>query len=169
MDNIKISDFIFASYSGNTEVVLSLLKKGIDINIRDSSSSTALSEAVLKNHYEVIKILLENNADVNLIYENKYNVLHLAASDTEIDPRIVELLASKISDINQKDKPHKNTALWYACHFGYPNNYKIAEILLKHGADARLVNAYGKTVMDMAEIRSDIPEFKQLLQKYQLK
>ncbi|NBB19020.1 hypothetical protein GVN20_06595 [Runella sp. CRIBMP] len=166
MESSKITNLLSASRLGATQAILSLLKTGIDINSRNNATYTALSRAVSNNHYEAVKILLEHNADANLIYENKYNVLHIAASDIEIDPRIVEILIPKINDINEKDNPHQNTALWYACHFGYLNNYKIAEILLKHGADVNLVNAYGKTVIDMAEMRSEMPEIKRLIMKY---
>ena len=169
MKDTKLSNILYASKSGDIEAVYSFLKSGINVDFRDKYGFTPLYEAVSENHFDIVKILINCNADTDILYEegnDEYNVLHLAVSNKNISAKIVELLAKKVSNINQKDKPHGNTALWYACHSGYPNGYKIAELLLQNGAKIDIKNIYGKTVLDMANQRDNIPEFKKMLEKY---
>ena len=172
MKDTKLSNISYASRTGDIEAVYSFLERGINVDFKDKYGFTPLYEAVSENHFDIVKILTDYNADTDILYEegnDEYNVLHLAVSNKDISAKIVELLVKKVTNINQKDRPHGNTALWYACYSGYPNNYKIAELLLQNGAKIDTKNIYGKTVLDMANQRDDIPEFKKMLEKYQNK
>ena len=162
----EINELLSASRLGDTKEILKLLKNGTNVNVRNSSGFTPLSRAIVNNKYDAVRILMDHGADVNLVYQKKYNALHIATNYSEIDPRIIEIIITKIKDINEIDRPHGNTALWYACHSGYPNGYRIAEFLLQNGAKIDTKNIYGKTVLDMANQRDDIPEFKKMLEKY---
>lgn len=54
-----------AVLQGNEDRILDILKSGVDINIIDSSGDTALHHAIKLYNIGIIKLLLENGADVN--------------------------------------------------------------------------------------------------------
>jgi Ankyrin repeats (3 copies) len=87
-----------AIWSKNIKIIQALLKAGADPNIRDSSGNTALDQAVKiytkdeleeKNKIAIIQLLLDNNANKELIKpENQKNLylLYTAATTTKSIP-----------------------------------------------------------------------------------
>ncbi|CAM4644910.1 unnamed protein product [Leuciscus chuanchicus] len=59
-----------SAISGNAAVASVLLQAGVDVNIRDKAGKTPLMVAVLNNHVELVKLLLDSGADLYL--KNKY-------------------------------------------------------------------------------------------------
>lgn len=55
-----------AARKGDAAEVKNLLAKGVDVNAKFRYGATALSYACDKGHLEVVKVLLENGADVNV-------------------------------------------------------------------------------------------------------
>lgn len=70
----------FAALHGNLEAVDSLVSKGANVNLRSASSKfhTALHDAVLGGHKDVVNYLLKNNANQLLKDENGLIPLHRA-------------------------------------------------------------------------------------------
>jgi len=60
-----------------------LLKRGANINIQNDWGETALHRAVFFNNYPVVKLFLENKADITLVDKSKHDVLYYA-KDTDI-------------------------------------------------------------------------------------
>ena len=58
-----------AARNGNYRLVEALLKKGVDPNLCCCSCATLLHEGIIGNHVEVVKLLLENDADVTIEYD----------------------------------------------------------------------------------------------------
>ncbi|XP_071763948.1 fibronectin type 3 and ankyrin repeat domains 1 protein [Centroberyx gerrardi] len=52
-----------SAVTGNAEVASLLLRAGADVNVRDRDGKTPLMIAVLNNHEDLVKLLLENGAD----------------------------------------------------------------------------------------------------------
>ena len=48
----------------NNDIALMLINGGADLNIISDDGSTALSEAVSKNNYELVEILIKKNANI---------------------------------------------------------------------------------------------------------
>ena len=48
------------------EIIKALISKGAHLNLKPSHKISALSRAVLKHNLDVVKLLLENEADINL-------------------------------------------------------------------------------------------------------
>ena len=68
LDNMLIQ----ACKNNQKGVVQTFLKRGgVDLNKRDESGNTPLIYACMKNSREIVKLLLENGADYNEIYEAK--------------------------------------------------------------------------------------------------
>ncbi len=90
----------------------------------------ALWDACKDGNSEVVKTLLENDADVN--YNDgveKMSGLHFAAKEGHVD--VVELLIQNGADVNAVEKD-KETALHYAAREGHVD---VAKVLLENDAD----------------------------------
>jgi ankyrin repeat protein len=65
------------------------IEKGVDVNAKDIYGMDALLFAITRDHYELIKILLENGANIKTVATDQSNVLH-NADDANI--KIIKLL-----------------------------------------------------------------------------
>ena len=54
------------AHNGNLEVVKDLVQNGINVNAKDAKHFTALHLASLKGHLDVVVLLLEYGAEVNV-------------------------------------------------------------------------------------------------------
>ena len=82
---------------------------------------TPLIEAVYERHKDVVKLLLDNGADVNILDD-----IGSTAIFHSYDVDITKMLIEHGADINAKDK-FGRTALYYARELGYSND--IIELL----------------------------------------
>ena len=114
-----------AATEGHTKIVKLLINNGADVNAKDPwrytiignvlSDDYLLNSKEKKNSRDIIKILLENDADFNLNTHN-YTVLMWASLWGYTD--IVKLLLNAQADINAIDANNK-TALIYATDNGH--------------------------------------------------
>ncbi|OHT02680.1 hypothetical protein TRFO_30178 [Tritrichomonas foetus] len=88
---------------------------------------------------ELVQLLLNNGADVNIGDENGTIPLHIACKLDQV--AIGKILIDANSNINTKGQG-KNTPLHYASH---NMNKTLVEILIKKGASAREKNDEGRT------------------------
>ncbi|XP_053980844.1 ankyrin repeat domain-containing protein 39-like isoform X1 [Hylaeus volcanicus] len=92
----------YAAQYNDLDRVKTLLKKGISANVEDSAGYTALHYASRNGHYEMCKILLENDAKVNArTHCGHATALHRAAMQGHVN--IVQLLLKSGADSNLKD------------------------------------------------------------------
>jgi len=54
-----------ASFAGHLQVVLSLLRHGVDVDIRTCEDRTPLLVASQSGHHDVVQCLIDNGTDVN--------------------------------------------------------------------------------------------------------
>lgn len=64
------TNLMFASYSGNIEVVEFLLELGADINHKSNNNETALSMAYEQNFNNIVKLLIKKGANINITLNN---------------------------------------------------------------------------------------------------
>ncbi|XP_065579829.1 putative ankyrin repeat protein RF_0381 [Artemia franciscana] len=76
------------------------------VNTRDKNHKTALHHAVASSRIDIIKLLLQNNADPNALYANHYTPLHFAVENNNIEA--VELLLKHGAYFNIKNKQGKS-------------------------------------------------------------
>jgi ankyrin repeat protein len=122
-----------AARQGKLKEVRRQLAWGVNVNERHFfTRDTLLIEAADNGHLDVVKLLIENGADVNLKGEAWYGPLHAAAAKGHIE--VVKILLENGADINifHQNKPLHNAAM--------NGHIEVAEILLAHGAD---INAKG--------------------------
>ena len=96
-----------ASWAGNYKIVKALIKRNVDLNeiSDDGYGYSALWSALSNNQLKIAKYLIRHGADVNLIYINRYTVLHLATRNKQRE--IVKLLLSKNADASIKNNEGK--------------------------------------------------------------
>lgn len=124
------TELMCAALEGRTKTVKALLRKGADVNAKDSTGRTALMFAVINLHDETVRVLLEHGADVNLRADDGATPLMLAASCG--DPEIVRALLKRGADLNGSFVQTGKTALMLAEEHGYAN---IAELLKQAGKE----------------------------------
>ncbi|ETS79005.1 hypothetical protein PFICI_08858 [Pestalotiopsis fici W106-1] len=143
----------WAICSGSEFQVLQLLEKGLDINtvapvqtaltlrhfaialllLRGDATLTSqvaapqLSMAVLAGDQSIVEALLEQGADIEVLYDNR-TPLMLAVIHGFVD--MVEVLVRNNADINAKPRGGLSV-LHLAVYYGYP---KVANLLLMYGA-----------------------------------
>ena len=61
----KSEDLLDAIVEGSASRVQNSLDKGADVNARNEDGATPLMSAILSCHIEIVRILLEKDADVN--------------------------------------------------------------------------------------------------------
>lgn len=124
--------------TGKNEEVKNLIKElGVDYV---ADGGTALNYAALYDNLEIAKFCIENNANVNSLYNSEkignYTPLMAACKNGNLE--IVKLLISNNADIDLKDSQGFN-ALEIACNnFKMPkvkDSKEIIKILIENGAN----------------------------------
>lgn len=110
VDEKKTSPLILACYRGNVEVANFLIKKVKNINY-SSDMGTALMAATYKNQMELVKLLLDSDANPNITDINGTTALLIAVQFKNID--VVKLLLKYNANKTLKDNKGK-TAFEYA-------------------------------------------------------
>jgi ankyrin repeat protein len=107
-----------------------------DINV----SGLSLGYAVERQKKEVVKLLLENGADVNGYY-SMYGTTPLMIAVERADLEICELLLNAGADVHQKRQFGKGwTALYYAAQNDYSAGHEKIKLLIKAGANVNSVS-----------------------------
>lgn len=132
---------MLATGEGQTDIVSSLIKKGANINQIDSQEFTALHYAVFQNRKEIVRLLIENKADVNL---GIYSALMTASENNYY--AIAKILIENNANVNAINEKG-NTALMLASRSG---NLEIVDFLIKNKADINLKNRNGYTAFQLA-------------------
>ena len=142
---------------------VSALKARGGVDIRDEDGSTALIIAARNGHYNTVKLLLDNGADVNA--HDKYGTTPLMAilsvtftpstfDETSpdfkgFDPmmqqevKTVKILIDRHADVSLQDK-NGSTALMLAA---VCQNAAAVDYLIQHGADVNAKDKAGNTAL----------------------
>jgi len=123
-------------------IALQLIKGGADINAVSSKwNKTPLHQASYNGYTEIVRILLEKGADVNVMDSAGNNSLILASYSG--NEQIVEMLTRNGANVNQKDADER-TPLIIAAKQGYKS---IVSMLIAKGADINAKDKYLSTAL----------------------
>ena len=143
---------------GNTAKVLSLLKRGADINATDKAGWTALHSTIAMSHWETAEALIAAGAEVNTrrkeILLNTTPLMDAAARGSS---STVKALLAAGADVNAATTLG-TTALIYAASDG---NADVVRLLLDAGADVHARNDRNNALS--AALWSSHTEVSQLL------
>lgn len=126
----------------------------VKTEVRNENDESALMLAALKGHVALVKLLVENDADVN---KPGWTPLHYAATAGNVP--IIELLLDNSAYIDA-ESPNGSTPLMMAAMYGTPESVKV---LIQAGADLNLKNQLGLTALDFA-IRGNRQNAKELIE-----
>lgn len=112
-----------------------------NVETRTAQDESPLMMAALKGHTQLVRKLIERNADVN---KTGWTPLHYAATNGHL--AIIELLLENHAYIDA-ESPNGTTPLMMAAHYGTP---AAVRLLLEAGADPTLKNQLGMTAFDFA-------------------
>lgn len=134
-------DILAAAENGRNDEVISLLRRGMDVNTTDREGSTLLVIAARTGNLDLADFLLNNRAST--LKPNRYGdtALHLAVSQQHI--KLVERLIDAGAELN----PSGWTPLHYAV---FSDRADICSLLLKHGADIELRAPNSRTALMLA-------------------
>ena len=152
---------VISSYDGaqnnlNDRIVQALLKRGANVNTRDSAGGSILQHAALEGRLDWVTDILNRGA---------ISAVSGSLSDAIIsgNTAIVRLLISRGADVNAQDD-QKFTPLTEACLL---QNTAMARFLLDHGAILTLRDGRKQTALQMElSRRHKDPTLIHLLQQY---
>lgn len=162
----KIEKLFDACQRSDLEMVKKLLKKSffskpIDINIKDKSGKTLLIIATINKSKEIVELLLEKGADIN-IKENEENYSALwFVLNSNIDFDFASFLIKNGANINSTDES-KNTLLIDAINI---KSMDVVNFLLENQADVNLKNEDGYSPILIASFNKDKKLLELLISK----
>ncbi|CAD5118145.1 DgyrCDS6881 [Dimorphilus gyrociliatus] len=140
----KWSPLMYAANSGNDEIVSYLLNKGADANYHcDRETALIVACYCVKTEeriLNVVKILIQNGADVKAINRRHISPLMYAARNNYC--KVVDLLLNNGAEINSQDDKGYTALIWAA----EQGRMEVAGLLLDRGADKKIRSKRGTAV-----------------------
>ena len=140
------TSLMMAAFKGLNHIVKILVESNVDVNKTwNKTGYGALHLAVEKNHTEVVSLLLDHNADMDIQNNDGFTPLLIAAFKGF--NQIVKILLESNVDV---DKISNETGAG-ALHLAVQENHtEIVSLLLDHNADMDIQNNYGYTPLLVA-------------------
>jgi ankyrin repeat protein len=166
-----------AAYEGDLARVQRLVRDGADVDARERYGGTPLMAALRKFSAEpktsgprsgpsekekqraarklrIARLLIERGADVRAVDQLGHTPLHfaaMAAGDEADVVAVIDALIARGAEVDPRtDERYGRTPLEYAVDQGVLGR---VESLLRHGADANVMTAEGKSLQAVAEER----------------
>ncbi|KAF4323796.1 hypothetical protein JM18_001015 [Phytophthora kernoviae] len=148
-------NFYECAAEGDMECLEEILDSGrVGVNDVDVDGFTALMVAAAEGHQNVVRTLLRRGADVTVqTFELRSTALHFAAKNG--DKETVEALCGSDAAVVDCWNVNTDTPLIWACIEG---RVEAVQVLLKHGADANMLNQYGASTVMCAAMIGEDPE-----------
>jgi ankyrin repeat protein len=138
------SSFLHLTHQYNL-VVSSL--SGVDVNLPDGMSRTALHLAAWKGDPEMVQLLLRAKASTSQKARDNFSALHFASQSGSLE--CCKLLVTKNPKLlHESITKGKKKPLHLAAA---KNNFKICQFLLNEGADPAALTSNGQTALDFAK------------------
>jgi len=163
----RVASIHIAAYNGNSGVVRLLCQEyGVDVNYSTSETLedepkkgiTALEWAARKGHAEVVKVLLDNKADVNVSRTDGVTPLWIAAQEGHLE--VVKLLLHNKADVNANRHTDGVTPLLMPAQEGHTD---VVKLLLDNKADVNASQHNGVTPLYTAACAGHTDVVKLLL------
>ena len=156
---------IISASDGNLDFVKVLLRYEANIEARGTinidgeviEDCTALWVAAAKGHFDVVRLLIEKNAEVDGRTSSNSTPLRAAAFDGHLD--VVRCLVENGADVNARNN-FNSTPLMLTCYNGHLD---VASYLVKHGAKMNLQDNDGRSCLHYASKRGRVQVVCELL------
>lgn len=150
-------ELLAGTEAGSLVQIKKALAKGADINTQGPLGMTPLMMASALNKLEIVKFLLEKNANIDAATNEGLTALILASS-----PKVVTLLLQNHANINAKTVLNGATALIIASFNG---KLDTVQALLAYNPDINIKDNDGETALDKAQ-HSGNKELQALLRSH---
>lgn len=145
----KMSCLHYAIMNKNLDVISSLLRRHIDLSLRDDQGRTALHYSVFLGDWNIALQLIEAGSDIFTRTKQEVSLLHTVAIHG--DNNFIEELINRGVKVNTYDHL-ENTPLHYAAL--YDNAFTIY-YLVKKGANIDYSNSEGETPLHHAALKGN--------------
>ena len=139
------------------------IKAGFDVNTRYEYNSTPLIYASMLGLEDIVQVLIDANAQVNLVDDSESTALHEAARNTDLD--IVKMLVNAGAIVDKKNI-YDRTPLHVATVYG---RVAVVEYLVSKGADVNAVDFRGSSVLHRARSRIKLARNREKIEKLLIK
>ena len=151
-------DLTEATKKGDLKLVQKLLNKGADVEARDESGQSPLHHASYLGYFEIVKLLIDSGADVNLKVPGvELTPLHGATMNGDIN--IVKYLIEHHAQLDSEDIEGA-TPIFAACWIG---ELPVVKYLVENGANIEMTTSYGTTVLHHASQSGNLELVKFLI------
>jgi hypothetical protein len=148
-----------AADDGDAAQVASLLEKGANVDFQDDKyKETALMHASVSGHPDVVKVLLQHNAKLDIVNYEGHTALYWATWGDH--PDVMKMLLSAGANPNIPDNRGEtplNRAVLLETRIDATD---LVKLLLQRGADVNRKNKAGETVLMQAQQRGAIDTIK---------
>ncbi|XP_037111701.1 caskin-1 isoform X7 [Syngnathus acus] len=118
--------------------------KKVNVNFQDTDGFSPLHHAALNGNMELITLLLESQAAVDIRDQKGMRPLHYAAWQGKAEP--MKMLLKSASSVNVQSDEGQIPLHLSAQH----GHYDVSEMLLQHQSNPCIVDNAGKTPLDLA-------------------
>ncbi|XP_069778381.1 transient receptor potential cation channel, subfamily N, member 1 isoform X3 [Narcine bancroftii] len=150
-----------ASQCGHPETALVFLKKGVPLHMPNKLGAVCLHAAAKRGHATVVKALLQKGAHVDAKTKDCYTALHIAVQNCK--PLVVQTLLGFGAQVQLQGGKAQETPLHIAAQV--KDGEKVAEILLKSGADVNAQQENGETAMHIAARHGNLKMIQALMEE----
>ncbi|KAJ8386825.1 hypothetical protein AAFF_G00166200 [Aldrovandia affinis] len=149
-----------ASQCGHPDTALAFLKRGVPLHMPNKSGAVCLHAAAKRGHTAVVKALLQKGAHVDATTKDRLTALHVAVQSCK--PLVVQTLLGFGAQVQLKGGEALETPLHIAARV--KEGEKVAEMLLKSGADVNAEQENGETAMHVAARHGGLQMMRALLE-----
>lgn len=149
----------YACQLKSVEFVKLLLKFGANPNIKNKENFTPVFEAIRSEDVEILKVLIDAGADINMIIHTTKGFLswssplrYAYSRNSKAGVEMFTTLLFSGANPNIQDNITKETILHYVAEYMYRLNIrfvKAIDILLDAGADANILDNRGNTPLNI--------------------
>ncbi|XP_018122170.1 provisional ortholog of ankyrin repeat domain 52 L homeolog isoform X1 [Xenopus laevis] len=150
-----------ASQCGHPETALAFLKRGVLLHMPNKSGAVCLHAAAKRGHTAVVKALLQKGAHVDARTKDNYTALHIAAENCK--PQVVQTLLGFGAQVQLKGGKAQETPLHVAARI--KDGEKVAEMLIKSGADINVEQENGETAMHISAQHGNLKMITALIEE----
>jgi ankyrin repeat protein len=149
-----------AAYFGLENTLASLLGNGYDLDVRDTYNRTPLSWATKQGHKAVVRLLLEQDPELEL-KDNRQGQTPLSLAAKHGHEVIVHQLLEQGAEVESNDKSSK-TPLFLAAQKGHE---AVVRLLLEWDAEVDSKDTGGHTPLSLAAMYGYVPVVRLLLEQ----
>lgn len=165
-ENYSEANFIDEACKGNAIAVFMYLKSGMSVNVQGKDGITALHCAAKNKNTTLPGLLISGGADINALTEAGQTPLMEAARSGNVDT--MKILVDAGAKVNEQDKAGNSALMLAAANYCRDCKQDEIELLLSHGADAKLKNKVGANALTnlvQSVYGSDIQQSATLISK----